>query len=184
MGTHWNAGLIRWWPHKDKSNKHYSLSHLHPFRFEIELPQKGELSATVVYLQVGFAMHCFTRAVTSADAPEELYSDERETRAFDLERYELSKQLPQIVRSLQGRPCAFAKQNNYVTIDLKAEGGKSRRYGVFFNVRRRQDVADTVQLIVQSAYPLDKDKPDPAKGRIRFNVLLGHALRGTRPRPA
>jgi hypothetical protein len=37
--------------------------------------------------------------------------------------------------------------------------------------------------MVQSAYVLEPGKPAPGKGRIHFHALLGHALRGTTPRP-
>ena len=61
---------------------------------------------------------------------------------------------------------------NYVTVET-AEG-----------VRRLKKVGPGgVHLMVQSAYVLDPDKPSPGKGRIHFHALLGHALRGTTPRP-
>jgi len=59
-----------------------------------------------------------------------------------------------------------------------------QRYAAFFEVRRLKTVgSNAVQLMVQSAYILERDKPAPAKGRIHFHALLGHVLRGTTPRP-
>jgi hypothetical protein len=68
---------------------------------------------------------------------------------------------------------------NYVTVDTT----DGERYAVFFEVRRLKTVgANAVQLMVQSAYVLDRDKPAPGKGRIHFHALLGHVLRGTTPK--
>ena len=39
-----------------------------------------------------------------------------------------------------------------------------------------------MQLMVQSAYVLDPERPAPGKGRIHFHALLGHVLRGTTPK--
>jgi hypothetical protein len=38
-------------------------------------------------------------------------------------------------------------------------------------------------LMVQSAYVLDPSTRDPGRGSVRFKALMGHALRGTKPRP-
>ncbi len=40
---------------------------------------------------------------------------------------------------------------------------------------------NTVLMTVESAYEIDENKRDTRDGRISFNALLGHALRGTRP---
>jgi hypothetical protein len=69
---------------------------------------------------------------------------------------------------------------NYVTVET-ADGV---RYAAFFELRRLKTVGpNAIQLMVQSAYVLDRDKPAPGKCRIHFHALLGHVLRGTVPRP-
>ena len=69
---------------------------------------------------------------------------------------------------------------NYVTVEM-ADG---TRYAAFFNVRGLKKAGpDAVHLMVQSAYVLEPGKPAPGKGRIHLHALLGHALRGTTPRP-
>ena len=178
---------MRWRPHMDKDGRAYPLGHLHPFRYEVVMPAKDGRSATVVSVHVGFGLHCFTKKIEANDDPRDRYSDDREDRTFDYQRYEHSKRLAVIARELQGRPCAFAKDENFVCVDITDVDGAKRRYGVFFNMKRwsgqgRGDNA--VLLVIQSAYCLDANKPDPCRGKIRFNVLLGHTLRGTRPRPS
>jgi hypothetical protein len=65
---------------------------------------------------------------------------------------------------------------NYVTVETT----DGERYAAFLELRRLKTLGpDAIQLMVQSAYVLDRDKPAPGKGRIHFHALLGHVLRGT-----
>lgn len=173
---------MRWKPHVDGGGHVFGLNHLHPFRYEVALAAKTGLPARVVLVHVGFGMHCFTRKVEVDDDPSDYYADDRETRTFCLERYQLSRELPKIVRTLGMRRCGFAKDDNYVTVDLPTVDGQSIRYAVFFNVKAWKGGRDSVLLVVQSAYVLSAVKPDPGRGKVGFNVLLGSALRGERPR--
>jgi hypothetical protein len=91
--------------------------------------------------------------------------------------------LPDITRTLETRRCQFASGMsglvNYVTVETT----DGERYAAFFELRRLKTLgSNAIQLMVQSAYVLDLDKPAPGKGRIHFNALLGHVLRGTNPR--
>lgn len=184
MGVDWKAGLMRWWPHVDGNGNAHPLHHLHPFRFPFAMPASGGRPETNALIHVGFGLHCFTRQMKPGDDPVDTYSDSRERRTFDPQRYELSKQLPSIMNGLPKRRCAFAKANNYVTIDLGESGGVAMRYGVFFNIRRWAKQGDNaVLIVVQSAYALDPAKQTPGVGRIGFQALVGHALRGTKPHP-
>ncbi|NII05038.1 hypothetical protein [Luteibacter anthropi] len=183
LGVNWTAGLMRWAPHRCKENKSYPLNHLHPFKFDIELPATSKMEGVVVNVHVGFGLHCFTRKILPGDCESERYGDDREQRTFCRERYALSKGLRAVVESLKNRQCGFAKDDNYVTVDVTDVPGQSIRYGVFFNVKRwRERGASAVLLVVQSAYALDHGKAAPMQGKIRLNVLLGHALRGTKPK--
>jgi hypothetical protein len=59
------------------------------------------------------------RQLGTGAAPE-LYLDNRETRAFDEERYNWSFRLKGIVTDLERRKCYFAGREHFVT--LEAEG--------------------------------------------------------------
>jgi hypothetical protein len=94
-----------------------------------------------------------------------------------------STTLPDIIRTLETRRCEFARGMsslvNYVTVETT----DGERYAAFFELRRLKTLgSNAIQLMVQSAYVLDLDKPAPGKGRIHFHALLGHVLRGTNPR--
>lgn len=185
MGTHWNAGLMRWRPHVDPMGERHTLDHLHPIRFVHALKATNNRPEAIVTVHVGFGLHCFTRKCSPTTERVDTYRDKRETREFDPERYRLSTRLPGIVTTLHERPCAFGRHDNYVTVDLaNAANEEASRYAVFFNVRRwHREGPSALLLVVQSAYPLEQGKGMPTTGRIAFNALLGHALRGTQPHP-
>ena len=171
---------MRWIPHKSKDGTVYVVNHLHPFQYRLTLQAKNNLPEMTVQVHVAFGMHCFTKQIQPGDCPGDLYSDAREQRTFEHLRYTLSKELPKIARTLTERHCAFAKNQNYVTVDCTASNGIKYRYGVFFNMK--QIASKTILVTIQSAYPFETDKAEPGQGRIRFNVLIGHTLRGTRPK--
>lgn len=179
MGVNWSQGLMRWMPFTEANGRQYPLNHLHPFRFNLQL------SETVnVEIRVAFAMHCFTRSCADGEDPAQFYKDARETRAFCPDRYALSSRLPAIARELATRKCGFAKDENYVTIDVQAEAGETTRYGVFFNVRQVKDAdGPAVLLTIQSAYELAPNKQLPTRGDIKFKTLIGLILKGVKPRP-
>jgi hypothetical protein len=183
VGINWKSGLIYWSDHIAADAKRYSLSHLHPFSREIELPANARHPPRSVRLHVSFGLHTFTRAWKSLDNRSGSYGDDREVRAFCMKRYECSLALPHIFRTIESRHCEFAlgRRNaiNYVVV----ETSEPDRYAAFFDLRRvRTSAGDAVHLLVQSAYLLDSHKPAPGAGRIHFHALLGHALRGTTPR--
>jgi hypothetical protein len=178
MGVNWDGGLIRWMPHHDGRSNNYPLNHLHPFRLRVVMPADRGLPEIAVELHIGFSLHTFTRGCEPTDNRSDKYSDNRETRTFCPIRYELSKNLGAIARDLVERSCAFAKDDNYVTVVFGEV-----RYGVFFNLTRRKDLGkNAVLVVIQSAYALDAEKPEPGRGKISFRALLGHTLRGTKPR--
>lgn len=178
-------GLIQWWDHTSPDGSTYSLQHLHPIQFDHHLPASKVREAVAVKIQVAFSLHTFTRNVTAADSEADNYADNRETRCFDYHRYRLSHRLPQIARELPTqRQIHFSRTIsgliNYATFDL----GSDSVYAVFFDVMLyRSRGPNTVLLMVESAYELADGHRDTKDGRVSFSVIIGHALRGTKPHP-
>ena len=104
-----------------------------------------------------------------------LYSDSRETRVFDFVRYELSKQLPQIIQSLDKRKCYHTGKGNYFTVDIQDVG----EYDVYFKVARSSK-RGSLTLFVQSAYVRDQNHAEnrPRKKPIRFSIIAYNTLMG------
>jgi hypothetical protein len=154
-----------------------SLSHLHPFRFALIFEAVPGQPARVVTINVGFSCHVFTQRIEHAGRDPELYSDDRETRAFDMKRYEWSRLLGPIVLGLERRKCYVAGRENFVTLELRGTP-PDREYRVFFTLRRHD--ARTVELIVQSAYLGTRDQAPAGqwKKQVRFRVLVSKALSG------
>ena len=180
MGVNWATGFTRWQPYVSPTGKAYPLNHLHPFRIRVALPASPGWEEIDIDLEVGFSMHTFTRARCDVDASGTIYSNARESRTFDDERFALSHRLPEVIKTLPTRKCYHARNQNYLCTEDTLLLGARSDYRVFF-VLRRWPVGDAlsrrpcVRLIVQSAYatpPSRKGKEKP----IRFRVLLHHAL--------
>jgi hypothetical protein len=180
MGVYWAAGLMRWRPHESRRGEIYALSHLHPFRFTVTYEAYKGMPPRTVAIHVGFSMHVFTCRLDSAVDDPEIYRDEREERAFDHERYLLSRNLRSIITGLEKRRCFYAKNKNFVTVELDGMPG-NREYRVFFSVRKKDGSA--VELVVQSAYPADAGQRTEGLLRkpVGFRVIVMETLRCREP---
>ena len=177
--------FTRWWPHKHEGSS-YPLTHLHPFRFSMELRATEIYAARAVEIRVGFSCHTFTRGPIGGDGDLQPYlAREGEVRMFCHERYPLSKSLPDIIRNLPTRKCHFAGRENYFVVQNHPLLAAGEEYRVFFDVRHG-GVTNVALLFVQSAYPaiLEKGSPHGARRKtVGFRVLVSHALRNTKPSP-
>lgn len=188
MAVNWKAGLMRWQPHQGPDGVAYPLHHVHPVRFDLELPAKGKYEALYVEIRVGFSMHTFTRKEAQGDDPAWRYSDDRETRIFDLDRYELSKHLPDVVRTFHQRKCFHAKAINYLTLGQPEGLLAGHEYQVYFDLRRWKAKEEkggrpVILVIVQSAYAVPFGQAPRGRRRqpVGFNVLVNAALSGRKP---
>jgi len=108
-----------------------------------------------------------------------LYSDNRETRIFDFQRYELSKRLPVILDTLGQRKCYHTGKGNFFSIDLINEDGTVTEYDIFF-VASRSSRKGRLNLFVQSAYVRDPQHGSnrPQKKPIGLYVILFNVFHG------
>jgi hypothetical protein len=176
---------MQWEDHTPRKGESYCLRHLHPMEFDHVMPPSASHPEVTVRVHVSFGLHTFTREIKADDLPEDAYSDNRETRCFCPERYAHSHRLPAIVREIPTcRKLYFSRTKsgliNYATFET-ADG---KTYGVYFDVMRYKSRGpNTALLTVLSAYVHREAKRDTRQGKVGFNVLLGHALRGTKPHP-
>ena len=166
--------------------REYTLSHLHPFEWQFRALASGTRPERTYQVQVIFSMHTFTRGIEGERQPEAdlIYRDTREEREFDFERYELSKQLPAIVRSLGERACYHTHHGTFFTIELTGPEGNKRNYEVYFNASRASRKG-WLNLYVQSAYVRDSahGTAQPKKRRIGFQVIAYNVLLGRPIKP-
>jgi hypothetical protein len=178
-------GLIQWQPHTPRPGEAYCLNHLHPFELDHIMMVSDTQPGVTVKIHVAFSLHTFTRDIEAGDPHADRYSDNRETRCFCHERYAQSHRLPAIVRELPKSRKIFHSRTrsgmvNYATFET-AEG---KTYGVYFGVKRYGKRGPNIVLLtVVSAYVHRAAKKDTREGTIRFNLLLGRALRGLKPHP-
>ena len=163
-GMEWIAPTI--------DNQTFDLSHLHPFLFEFVVAAKGRDPERVYRVNVEFSLHCFTRGKQAGEVitPEWLYADNREERVFDIERYNLSHNLAEIIRDVGARKVFFAKNSNYFTVEIVTDDGEAKDYTVFFTVTRAGKKG-RLNLFVQSAY-IPNGIPRPQKRKpIKFQFI-------------
>jgi hypothetical protein len=151
------------------------LSHLEPFEFNV-IPAGGTVAAMVA---VHFNDHCFTEKFDPVRHDVALTINHvaaHEVRAFDPLRYELSKQLPAIIRGLNGQRIFSTRHGNLVRLTLQ----DGRVYPVFFDLRpvRRNRIA----LFVVSAFVWDQPEKPATTGGMNFNVAVAKVMRGERPK--
>ena len=121
--------------------------------------------------QVIYSLHCFTRGKKDEDSNKSLYySDLRECRVFDFLRYELSKQLPEIIESLINRQCYHTGKGNFLVVEILNKNGDRYNYEIYFKLNRSPK--GILTLHIQSAYSKPIHESNPKKKKIGFHVIL------------
>lgn len=172
----------------------YDLGHLDPVRFQV-VSEKLRRPLTV---RCRFTNHVFTRGFDPEvdDASTPVILDGVRQRVFCAERYGLSLHLPAAILRLR-EPRIYVRetkaQRNWLyvaTIELPvptiddhnvAPQQDIIRYQVFFTLRKAkktQAVREDVEMIVESAYAEDRDRPPELLGRALFVGLATAAVEG------
>jgi len=141
------------------------------------------MAAEVYKVETIFTSHCFTRQPQNTESYDKnlLYSDGYESRLFDFRRYELSKQLPEILRTMPGRkPYHNNNRRNFFTVEVMAENGSLVEYDIFFKLRKA--ARGRLEMIVETAFVRDPeyDSIRPAGKPIRFWIILHNTLNNIR----
>jgi hypothetical protein len=159
------------------AGENYDLGHLDSFQFEFVVPEKDGRPSQSYMIEVWFSIHCFSRGIADGEQVDvaQICRDGSEKRIFDRERYELSKQLAEIIRNIGSRKCFHTGKGNFFTIEYQDANGKRAEYSIYFRVERRQGSRRLV-LKVESAYVNDKiprsRRHPPAP--ISFSVIAHH----------
>ena len=158
----------------------YDLAHLNPFHMTVDSTRAGrELRVHVV-----FTNHCFSEgfdpAIHGPASP--LIPRQQPPRVFNQVRYDLSKQLPLLIREVNS-PKAQVQQTsagrNWVhSVRIDTLAGP---YHVFFVLRREGQENRRLQdlnMTVESAYPQGAQSAPQVRGRIGFVLLAGKTFLG------
>jgi hypothetical protein len=156
----------------------YPLVHLRPFDMEVVKEARGDWPELRVTVRVVFDCHVVTEAcVDHVDGDPRYWRDlGGGSRRFQLERYEYSLRLPEMI----------SKKNNYMVWEV-GDAGDDEHYQVYFDIYKpdTQPPGEVPLLIlyVQSAYL--KNEPF-AKQRERFQAfgqICGRLAGVIQPKP-
>lgn len=157
----------------------YDLSHLYPHVCRYQQPASGVNPLRTYTVQIIYSLHCFTRGFRTNEKPDKalLYKDQRETRVFDFQRYELSKRLPAIIQMLSQRRCYHTGKGNFFSVEMVDKAGLIVEYDVFFTASKSSQKG-LLNLFVQSAYVRDPEHHAnrPRMKPIRLEVVLFNVL--------
>lgn len=161
----------------------YDLAHLDPFQFEVSSTKVPR----PLRVNVRFTNHCFSEAfdpIKHAD-DEPVIPDGAKRRAFCPDRYALSPRLPGLIRGLSNpaaRVYETAARRNWMHAAIVEVPVVGTRYQIFFELRRTAPVRRHLQdldMVVESAYPADPNRPEPnILGPVRFALLAGSLFVG------
>lgn len=158
------------------------LSHLEPFSIAFAVRNLGGRELTI---NVKFSNHCYTTAFDpTVHDPAYIVMDHKVERAFDPQRYFLSRQLPDLLRNLP--TCSVwltATDRNYAYLARLANEGIW--YALFFRLKRREDLARrNLSMMIESAYPVgDPGRVLAGATKISFAVLCAKVFKGEAVRP-
>ncbi|NES18421.1 MAG: heat-shock protein [Symploca sp. SIO3E6] len=170
------------WKNFTLDGKKYDLSHLNAHRVEY-LDERDKTRPAIYRFIVTYGLHCFTKDVEDISEEQErllTYSAPRESRPFNLERYELSKNLPAIIKSLGNKETLIchAGYGKYAVVKVLNSRGCEVNYFVPFAVFRE---SKRLRLHVQSAYP--KEELGKVK-KVGFFAITKNLLQNKKlPRP-
>jgi hypothetical protein len=161
----------------------YDLSHLDA-HFVTYVDSSDKANPIFYKFIVTYGLHCFTRDtgdISTEDLASLMYSAPKESRPFNFERYELSKNLPAIVNALANPETLVfhAGYGKYASVKVLDASGVQIDYFVAFAVFKE---SKKLRLHVHSAYP----KPERIGKiqKVRMLVLAKNLLEGKKlPKP-
>lgn len=168
----------------------YPLTHLRPFDMEVVKEARGDWPELRLTVRVVFDCHVVTEACAEHVAGDPRYWRDLggASRRFQLERYQYSLRLPEMIGGLPtGKvKCYLAKKNNYMVWEV-GDAGDDEHYQVYFDLYKPEiqppGEIPLLILYVQSAYL--KNEPF-AKQRERFQAfgqICGQLAGVIQPKP-
>lgn len=133
---------------------------------------------------VTYGLHCFAKDSEELSTEKSqllMYDAPRESRPFNFERYELSKQLPSIINSLGNKETlvCHAGYGKFATVKVLDAKDREINYFVPFAVFKE---SKKLRLHVQSAYPIYEDMGRVQK--VGFFVIAKNLLNNKKlPKP-
>jgi hypothetical protein len=151
----------------------YTFPHLAQMTLPVELVVQQE--PIRIPVRVTFGCHCFTEEFDpEKHGGHHRYRHLGEERAFDVERYQCSLQLPQVIHAmLSGTIYRADRSYTYVAQIVLPHITGLQPYSIFFSLEKaRKSPSPAVEMFVKSAY-LSPLKHSPNAQSWRFKALVG-----------
>lgn len=123
---------------------------------------------------IEFGCHCFTTKLEAHHSADLVYEHKAEKRAFDVERYTLSKLLPDYIRGLIGTSVYWSNKGSFFFWRTPDDA----LYLVFLTVIKARRGSD-VRVKIESAYP--KETLTKYASPIAFEELVKTKAKGEFP---
>jgi hypothetical protein len=168
--------------HHTHEGQTYKFTHLEPHTETFVRPAAKDQPSESFTVDIRYSDHCFTRSPRPGENyPAELVyrNGDKKIRLFCPKRNEMSKLLPNLIRSLPDRkPQHNGNNGNFFTIDAMDLNGDPVKYIIIFNVRKSGK--GRMELLVETAYTEDPDYGSaPLTGRrVRFWIILNNTHKG------
>lgn len=143
-------GEVEQWHHFVYNGITYDLSHLNASKVVYTNPKTERQYEFIVT----YSFHCFAKddnALSAAERSALLYIAPRDSRPFHFERYEDSKQLPEIIRKLHQAYIFDAGYDGCATVQILNEAGILVHYKIIFKAFREKK---KFRLHISSAHRL------------------------------
>lgn len=173
------------------------LAHLVPIRRRVKLALSGDKSREVD-VDFRFSSHCYSRGLKEGEvapvgqAVPDGSTEMPRPRVFDLERYELSKNLVGMLDQMIGADSIVSKSRheNFFRVDdvvVERDGTlQTVSYFIFMHAKKVEDPGrpKTILVTVESAYAAVGDIPNPiGQGSRSFGQMLGEKWAPLSPAP-
>jgi hypothetical protein len=163
------------WRNFTLDDRVYDLSHLDAHWVEY-LDDRDEDNQVTYKFIVTYGFHCFTKESDDRSISS-LYHAPKESRHFNIERYYLSKYLPDIIDKLAEKTSlvVHAGYRNYATVKVLDSNDIEVDYYVVFKVFREKK---KLRLHVLSAYPKEEGLGKIKK--VSFLIIANNLLKNTK----
>ena len=169
----------QFWKSFTYESKTFNFEHLNACKHIFKHPKRAEKYT----LYFTFSHHVFTKQqnTTTINNSDEIYPfPSKDLRLFDKERYELSKYLPEIIKTLPEQFCYHGGYSRYCSCKIQRSDHEEIYYQVVFRTWKERG---KMRFHIESAYPL-QDKLGKVK-KVNFWVICHNLLRGKKlPKPA
>lgn len=170
------------WIHHIYEGQTYKFAHLEPHTETFMRPAAKGQPSEIFTVDIRYSDHCFTRRPKlgeNYDAKLVYPNGDKKIRLFCPKRNEMSKLLPELIRSLPDRKLQHnGTRGNFFTLDTQDLNGDQVKYIIIFSVRKSGK--GRMELLVETAYIEEPDYGSPSLTgrRVRFWIILNNISKG------